>query len=462
MRAGTKGRILVVDDERSMREMLDIFLGREGYQVTECASGTEALRIMDQKEPFDLVISDINMPGLSGFDLLREIKDKFPDLPVLMITAYGSPDSAVEAMKLGAVDYITKPFRIEEIKARISASVERRRLAEENVELQRLLDSRFGFDNIIGKSAKLKAVFDMIGRLSDMDSTVVISGESGTGKELIARALHHNSPSGTGPFVTVNCGALVETLLESELFGHKKGSFTGAESDRMGLFATASGGTLFLDEITETSSSLQVKLLRAIQEGEIVPVGDTKPVNVDVRIVAATNRDLATEVKEGRFRDDLYYRLNVIHIHVPPLRERIEDIPLLVEHFLKTLAERQDQEVKEVASETMARLMEYSFPGNVRELENIIERGVALSPGNVINLDMLPPEVHKEVELPLSPVDLPDDGIDLDSLMEKYEKELIDTALARAGGNRTKAAGILGISFRSLRYRLKKYDSSED
>ncbi len=360
---------------------------------------------------------------------------------------------------------VMRPKRAAEMgsgEARISASIERRRLAEENVELQRLLDGRFGFDNIIGKSAKLKAVFDMIGRLSDMDSTVVISGESGTGKELIARALHHNSPSGTGPFVTVNCGALVETLLESELFGHKKGSFTGAESDRMGLFATASGGTLFLDEITETSSSLQVKLLRAIQEGEIVPVGDTKAVKVDVRIVAATNRDLATEVKEGRFRDDLYYRLNVIHILVPPLRERKEDIPLLVEHFLKNLAERQDQEVKEMASETMARLMEYSFPGNVRELENVIERGVALSPGNVINPDMLPPEVHKEAEMPLSPVDLPDDGIDLDSLMEKYEKELIDTALARAGGNRTKAAKILGISFRSLRYRLKKYDNSED
>ena len=461
MSSDTKGRILVVDDERSMREMLDIFLGREGYSVTECAAGTEALRLLDEKGPYDLVITDINMPGLSGFDLLREVKARFSDLPVLMITAYGSPDSAVEAMKLGATDYITKPFRIEEIKARISAAVERRRLAEQNVELQKLLDRKYGFDNIIGKSAGMKNIFDMIRRLSEMDSTVVISGESGTGKELIARALHYNSLSGAGPFVVVNCGALVETLLESELFGHRKGSFTGADSDRKGLFETASGGTLFLDEITETSTALQVKLLRAIQEGEVVPVGDTIPVSVDVRIVVATNRDLAREVKEGRFREDLYYRLNVIHIHIPPLRDRKVDIPLLVDHFLKTLAEKMGQEVKSLSREAMVRFMEYNFPGNVRELENILERGVALADGNVIDLGSLPHEVQKAAKLSISPAELPEDGIDLDSLMEKYERDLIETALARSGGNRTKAARILGISFRSLRYRLKKFGTDD-
>ncbi len=457
MSSGSRGRILVVDDERSMREMLDIFLGREGYTVTECAAGTEALRLLDEKGPYDLIITDINMPGLSGFDLLREVKIKFPELPVLMITAYGSPDSAVEAMKLGATDYITKPFRIEEIKARISAAVERRRLAEENEELQKLLDGKYGFESIIGKSAGMKNIFEMIRRLSEMDSTVVISGESGTGKELIARALHYNSLSGPGPFITVNCGALVETLLESELFGHRKGSFTGADSDRKGLFETASGGTLFLDEITETSTALQVKLLRAIQEGEVVPVGDTTPVVVDVRIVVATNRDLAREVKEGRFREDLYYRLNVIHIQVPPLRDRKEDIPLLIDHFLKSLAEKRGQEVKSLSREAVLMLMDYGYPGNVRELENIIERGVALADDNIIDLDSLPQEIQMTAEQPVSPAALPADGIDLDSLMEKYERELIETALARSGGNRTKAARILGISFRSLRYRLKKF-----
>lgn len=460
--SGNRGNILVVDDERSMRDMLQIFLEREGYSVTALSSGSQAVEAMAGGAGYDLVLSDINMPGISGFDLLKEIRVGHPELPVLMITAYGSPDSAVEAMKLGATDYITKPFRIEEIKARISAAVERRQLAMENVELQKLLHEQYGFESIIGKSAAMRRIFEVVERVSAMDSTVVISGESGTGKELIARALHHRGAGRKGRFITVNCGALVETLLESELFGSRKGAFTGADADREGLFKAAEGGTLFLDEITETSTSLQVKLLRAIQEREIVPVGDTRPVKVDARIVVATNRDLTAEVKAGRFREDLYYRLNVIHIKIPSLRERPEDIPLLVEHFLGQVAARQGRDRMTVDPEAMKVLLGYRFPGNVRELENLVERAVALATGDVLDIGLLPPEV---VQTPATEALMPEkleDGTDLDSLLESYERALLDKALTQAGGNRTRAARILGVSFRSLRYRLKKYGYSED
>ncbi|MCJ7499287.1 sigma-54 dependent transcriptional regulator [bacterium] len=462
MKGSKKGRIMVVDDERSMREMLEIFLGREGYEVVGYSLAGDALACLAEDQEFDLIITDINMPGLTGLDLLKSVSQFEKDIPVLMITAYGSPDSAVEAMKLGAVDYITKPFRIEEIKARISAAVERRKLAVENVELHRLLDQQFGFENIVGKSTGIQRVFEIIRRVGPMDSTVVVSGDSGTGKELIARALHHHAGGRKGPFVSVNCGALVETLLESELFGHRKGSFTGADSDRRGLFETATGGTLFLDEITETSSSLQVKLLRAIQEREVVPVGGTTPVNVDVRIVVATNRDLAGEVAAGRFREDLYYRINVIHIQIPSLKERSGDIPLLVEHFLGRLGDRQGRSFTSVTPETMKRLMEYSYPGNVRELENIVERAVALGEGDSFTMDLLPDEVLRAqasrsyTEVPLG------EGQDLDSLLEDYERRLIESAIHQTGGNRTKAAEVLGVSFRSLRYRLKKYGWADE
>lgn len=457
-----KGHVLVIDDERSMRDMLEIFLGREGYEVQCCSSAGDALDALKKEDPFDLAITDINMPGLSGFDFLRRSRSDYPDMPVLMITAYSSPDSAVEAMKLGAEDYITKPFRIEEIKARISAAIERRRLAEENVELQKLLEKRFGFESIVGKSECMRRVFDVIERVSDMDTTVVISGESGTGKELIARALHYHGKGRKGLFVTVNCGALVETLLESELFGHRKGAFTGADTDRKGLFETAADGTLFLDEITETSSALQVKLLRAIQEREIVPVGDTRPITVDLRILVATNRDLAKEVREGRFREDLFYRLNVIHIEVPPLRDRMEDIPLLMDHFLKALCDRRGKPVPTFSRDAVKALMSYGFPGNVRELENIVERGVALATEDIIGVDLLPSEIGRMEEMvPLSGFP-EDESVRLDVLLERYERQIIERALDRAGGNRTKAADLLGVSFRSLRYRLKKYGMAEE
>ncbi|GBE15304.1 MAG TPA: sigma-54-dependent Fis family transcriptional regulator [Proteobacteria bacterium] len=457
-----KGHVLVIDDERSMRDMLEIFLGREGYSVQCCSSAGDALDALKREGPFDLSITDINMPGLSGFDFLRQSRSDYPDMPVLMITAYSSPDSAVEAMKLGAEDYITKPFRIEEIKARISAAIERRRLAEENVELQKLLEARFGFESIVGKSECMRRVFDVIERVSDMDTTVVISGESGTGKELIARALHYHGKERKGLFVTVNCGALVETLLESELFGHRKGAFTGADTDRKGLFATAAGGTLFLDEITETSSAFQVKLLRAIQEREVVPVGDTRPVKVDLRILVATNRDLTNEVREGRFREDLFYRLNVIHIEVPPLRDRKEDIPLLVDHFLEALCDRQERQVPAFSQDAMKALMSYNYPGNVRELENIVERGVALATGDIIGADLLPPEVGRRDTMPRLSDVLPLETAQLDTLLERYERQIIEKALNQAGGNRTRAAELLGVSFRSLRYRLKKYGMAEE
>jgi len=462
MKRKSKGQILVVDDERSMREMLEIFLGREGYEVAGHSSASDALEALDKDPDFDLIITDINMPGLTGLDLLKSVGQLGKDIPVIMITAYGSPDSAVEAMKLGAVDYITKPFRIEEVKARISAAVERRKLAEENVELHRLLDRQFGFENIVGKSSGMQKVFETIRRVGPMDSTVVISGASGTGKELIAKALHQHAGGRKGLFVSVNCGALVETLLESELFGHRKGSFTGADSDRRGLFETATGGTLFLDEITETSSNLQVKLLRAIQEREVVPVGGTTPIPVDVRIIAATNRDLAQEVRAGRFREDLYYRLNVIHIQIPPLKERSEDVPLLVEHFLGRLEERQGKTLSAVAPEVMKRLMEYDYPGNVRELENIVERAVALAEGEVFTVDLLPESVLQAPAVRVPVVQTLTEGRDLDSLLGDYEKRLIESALEQTGGNRTRAAEVLGVSFRSLRYRLKKYGWADE
>ncbi|MDF1536021.1 MAG: sigma-54 dependent transcriptional regulator [bacterium] len=457
-----KGKILIVDDERSMREMLEIFLRREGYAVAGSANAAGALAAMAGEDSFDLVVSDINMPGLSGLDLLREVRKSDSGIPVIMITAYGSPDSAVEAMKLGAADYITKPFRIEEIKSRISAVIERRKLAEENVQLHRLLQDQFSFENIVGRSPGMKRMFEVIERVSPMDSTVVITGASGTGKELIARALHHHGAGRKGPFVSVNCGALVETLLESELFGHRKGSFTGADSNRQGLFETASGGTLFLDEITETSSALQVKLLRAIQEREVVPVGGTLPVKVDARIIVATNRDLAGEVKKGNFREDLYYRLNVIHIQVPALRERREDIPLLMEHFFKRLATRQGRTLGSVAPEAMRHLMGYGYPGNVRELENIVERAVALATGDELTPDLLPEEVLRAPAVRSPEAAAMDGEGDLDARVADYERQLILSALRQTGGNRTRAAEFLGITFRSLRYRLKKLGMAED
>ncbi len=451
-------RILVVDDERSMRDFLSIMLKKEGYDVVTAENGGDALKTV-QGEIFDLVISDVKMPELDGIDVLRAVKEVSPETVVIMITAFATTETAVEAMKLGAYDYIIKPFKVDEIKLIIKKAFEKHSLRKENILLRREIESRVGFENFIGKSEPMQRIFSLIKQVADTKSTVLITGESGTGKELVAKALHFNSARKDGPFVTVNCGALPETLLESELFGSMKGAFTGAVSNRQGLFEAANGGTLFLDEISSTTPALQIKLLRVIQEREFKRVGGTDDIKVDVRVLAASNSDLQADVKQGNFREDLYYRLNVIPIHLPSLRERKEDIALLVDFFLKKYS--QGRAPKNVTPEAMKLLMSYPWPGNVRELENTIERMVILAPGDTIQREHIQ-ETIKDVRpcAELVPSDIPEAGVDLETLLESAEKTLLKKALEKAGGVKTEAAKLLGLSFRSFRHRLKKYDSS--
>jgi two-component system response regulator PilR (NtrC family) len=454
-----KQRILVADDEQSMREFLGILLRKEGYAVTQAKGGREALDALD-REIFDLVITDVRMPHVGGMDVLKRAKEVSPQTPVLMITAYSSTEAAVAAMKEGAFDYLTKPFKVDEIKLVIRNALERRHLQEENLLLRREIETRFGFENFLGKSEAMQKVFALIKKIADTRSTVLITGESGTGKELAARAIHAQSPRRESPFVTVNCAALPETLLESELFGHMKGSFTGAIANKEGLFETANSGTIFLDEISATTPALQVKLLRVIQEREFKRVGGTQDIQVDVRIIAATNKDLAEEVRRGAFREDLYYRLNVIPLYLPPLRERREDIPLLSQHFLNRYAAERRKDDLRLAPEAMQRLIEAPWRGNVRELENTIERAVALSEGSLVMPDLL---TSLEAIQPSSPPalqpsrDLPPEGVDLEALIAETEKALILKALERTRGSKTEAAKLLGLTFRSLRHRVKKY-----
>jgi len=448
-------RILVVDDEESLREVLTIMLHREGYQVESAANGEQAaLRLNENR--FDLVISDIKMPKLNGMELLRQIKERYPETLVLMITAFSSTDEAVEAMKQGAYDYITKPFQNEEIRLIVRNALERASLQKENQALKRELGERFSFHNIVGKSKRIRDVFDLIERVAGAKTSILVTGESGTGKELVARAIHFNSPRRERPIVAINCGAIPENLLESELFGHEKGAFTGATQAKPGLFEVAHGGTLFLDEVGELPTSMQVKLLRVLQEQEIRRVGGTRDIGVDVRLVAATNKDLEAEVEGGRFREDLFYRLNVIRIDLPPLRERLEDIPLLVDHFLGRFAGAAPPTVSE---EMMRILVDYPWPGNIRELENVIERCMVLGHGDQLQPDGLPPQMHQASTRATDTIeDLPDDGLDLDAYLGGIEKRLLEQALDRCGGVRKKAAQMLGITFRSIRYRLAKYD----
>ena len=453
-------KILIIDDEKSMRDFLSIMLNKEGYEVHVASNGTDAVKSI-QMEIFDLVITDVKMPQVDGMGVLRTIKDLSPETVVIMITAYATTETAVEAMKLGAYDYITKPFKVDEIKLVIQKALEKHSLRKENVLLRREIASRAAFENFIGKSAPMQRVFTTIQQVADTKSTILITGESGTGKELVARALHFSSSRRNKPFVTVNCGALPETLLESELFGYMKGAFTGAVSNKQGLFETANGGTIFLDEISATSASLQIKLLRVIQEREFKRVGGTAEIRVDVRVIAASNRDLMNEVGKGAFREDLFYRLNVIPIQLPPLRDRKEDIPLLVEHFLTKFARREGARmvVKTIGKEALRMLIEYAWPGNVRELENTLERIIILAPGNSITPEHIPDSItnaqHRQ-ELCLS--DIPDCGIDIEVLLAQAEKDLLEKALAKAGGVKTEAARLLGLSFRSFRHRLQKYE----
>ncbi len=452
----TDARILVVEDEQSMRELLTIMLKKETYQVSTLGDGQSAIEAI-RREPFDLIITDVRMPGVDGLQVLKAAKDLSPDTMIIMITAFATTETAVEAMKLGAYDYITKPFNLDEIKLVIKNALERKRLREENLRLRRELETQYRFENIVGKSAKIQAVFDTVRKIADSPSTVMITGESGTGKELVARAIHFNSQRRDKPFISVNCGAIPEGLMESELFGHVKGSFTGAVANKIGLFSAADGGTLFLDEITEIPALVQVKLLRAIQEREIRRVGDTKDTKVSVRLIAASNKELEKALADGTLREDLFYRLNVIPIRLPPLLERLEDIPLLAAHFVQKFGKELGKEVRGVAPDAMAVLERYHWPGNVRELENVIERAMVLGTGDTLTPDSLPESVRRPRPPAGFDLDLPQEGLDLEATLNQLEKKLLQLALERTNGVQTRAAEILGMTFRQLRYKLQKH-----
>ena len=454
------GSVLVVDDERSMREFLAICLKRAGHTVRVAESGVTALNALEQA-PSDIVITDLKMPGeLDGLGLLRAVKERELDTEVIVVTAHATPETALSAMKFGAYDYLLKPFKLDEIHAVIGRAMEKRALILANAALREQVSGRFRLASLLGKSRPMQKLFEMIGKIHSARTNVLLTGESGTGKELVARALHTEGIRAAHGFVAINCGAIPDELMESELFGHKKGSFTGAYADRVGLFQEADRGTLFLDEIGELSSSLQVKLLRALQERKIKPVGDSRELDVDVRVIAATNRELEAEVARGAFRSDLYYRLNVIELRLPPLRQRREDIPLLVEHFLRRYSREQQKPELVLLPEAMQILQDYDYPGNVRELENLIERAVTLASGNHIEPDVLPrltPTPAQAMGQKAADVfEIPTEGMDLDRVLADYEREIIERALVRTSGVRKKAAQLLGISFRSLRYRLTK------
>jgi two-component system, NtrC family, response regulator PilR len=449
-------RVLVVDDEPSMREFLEIMLSQDGYEVYVGASGEEGIKIFRKETP-DLVLTDVKMPGMSGLDLIREIHSQDTAVPIIAITAYASADDALRAVREGAYDYLSKPFQIEDLRIIIRNALEAKRLRRENEELKRSIEEKYRFGQIVGKSPEMMEIFSLIKKVAPSKAGVLIMGESGTGKELIAKAVHYSSLRADKPFITINCTAIPENLLESEMFGHLKGSFTGAVANKAGLVEAADTGTLFLDEIGEISISTQVKLLRFLQESEFRRVGGTDDKKIDVRIIAATNKKLEKEMEKGNFREDLYYRLNVIRIRIPPLRERDEDVPLLVNHFLKKFAAEQGKNITRVSSLAMRVLCNYSFPGNVRELENIIERCVTLEQSDQLTAKNLPTKLAERTEITSSTeLDIPPGGIDLNRTMENTEKKLITKALEMTGGNRSKAARLLGISFRSLRYRLLK------
>ena len=449
-------RVLVVDDERSMRELLAIMLKQAGHEVTVADGGEAAIQAL-KSDTFDLVITDLRMRRVDGLAVLRAAKEHSPPTVVLVVTAFASTETAVEAMKLGAYDYLTKPFKLDEIKLTIANALERKRLQDENQALKRQLRRQRGFENFIGKSRQMLDIFDTIRKAAEGVSTVLVTGESGTGKELVARAIHDESPRRNGPFVSVNCGAIPETLMESELFGHAKGAFTGAVADTVGLFSAAAAGTLFLDEITEVPPSVQVKLLRAIQEREIRRVGDTRDLKVDVRLIAASNRDVAKAVADGALREDLFYRLNVIPVHLPPLRERREDIPPLVAHFVPRLSAELGRPVRSVTPEALAILEHYHWPGNVRELENVIERALVLGSGDTLEASALPSDLGLPRNVQEKPVEIPEEGLDLEATLSQIEQRYIQIALARTGGVQTRAAELLRVSFRQFRYKLQKY-----
>ncbi|MBI3795130.1 MAG: sigma-54-dependent Fis family transcriptional regulator [Nitrospinae bacterium] len=448
--------ILVADDEKSMVEMLEIMLTGEGYSVLTAGNTDEAIKKIEKHRP-DLVISDMKIPSEGGIAILRASIHSDRLRPVVMITAYASTENAVEAMKLGACDYITKPFNIEELKIVVKNALEKRGLVLENLALKNELRQKSGILEMIGNSKALDGVKNMIMRVAETNSTVLITGESGTGKELVARAVHTKSPRCSAPFLSINCGAMPEQLLESELFGHKKGAFTGAVADKTGLMEVANGGTFFLDEIGEMPLSLQVKLVRAIQEREVRRVGDTKDIKLDVRFVAATNKNLSDSVKNGRFREDLFYRLNVVAIAVPPLRERKEDVPSLAKHFLEKFCKKNGRSIAGFSRDALELLEGYNWPGNVRELENTIERAVVMETGDWIEAENLPEEVRTPGAGAAGSVAVPPGGVDMEKHVQEVEKQMIANALKSAGGSRKGAAKLLNMTMRSFRYKAGKY-----
>ncbi len=453
-------RVLVVDDEENLRHLLQILLQREGYEAVGASTVDEALAELGQR-PFDVVITDLKMPGKGGLDLLDEIQRRQLGATVIVMTAYGSRDVAVEAMKHGAYDYLSKPFEADELVLLLRKAEERERLFRENLTLRRQLliaakEAEGGITDMVARSTRMTDLFRTIRKIADFKTTVLITGESGTGKELVARGIHRGSSRKAHPFVAVNCGAIPAALLESELFGHRKGAFTDAIRDRKGIFEEASGGTLFLDEIGELPLVLQVKLLRVLQEEEVRPVGDSEDVKVDVRVVAATARDLANEVASGRFREDLYYRLNVLHLELPPLRDRREDIPLLVAHFLERMNLRMGLSLSGVSPDAMRLLVEYAWPGNVRELENTIERAMVLTDGPQIDVESLP-ERLRGANGSIMRDSHTDPDLSIKRASRRAEEDLIRRALTKTAGNRTRAAELLEISHRALLYKIKEY-----
>jgi DNA-binding NtrC family response regulator len=445
-----KPSILLIDDDDSLRRVMEFNLTESGYQVQTGKSGEEGLLLFSKHE-FDAVITDITMPGMSGMGVLAKVRERDAGLPVIVITAYGTIESAVEAMRQGAFDYITKPFNRDELKLTVARALKLRRLEKENITLRAEVADRYRFDSIIGSSEKMKDVLDLAGRVAASDATVFITGERGTGKELLAKGIHFNSVRAQGPFVAVNCAAIPEALIESELFGHVKGAFTGAVKDKAGKFEIADGGTILLDEIGDLRFDLQAKILRVLQERVVDRVGDTKPIPVDVRVIASTNQDIEQAIKNGKFREDLYDRINVVGLRMPPLRERREDISLLADFFLRKY--NKDSSVS-IAPDAMSVLISYGWPGNVREFEGVIERASVLKSGNVITMVDMPEKLTKD-KMSVDDIflNLPEEGISLEDL----EKNLIIKALEKRKGNQTKAAEYLGISRPTLIYRMEKY-----
>ncbi len=451
-----EGKILIVDDEAIQRDIVRDILEDRGCNVVALGSGVDALAYIKQR-PVDVILTDLRMPGMDGVELLQHIKDFDPDIVVLVITAYGSLESAVDAVKKGAYDYLAKPLSKEQLTLVVARALSRKKLSDENRSLRQELRERYDFHNIIGRSSKMQAVFRMIEKIAPSESTVIIYGESGTGKELVARALHCHSKRKDRRFLAVNCAAIPDSLLESEMFGYEKGAFTGANSRKKGLFEEADNGTLFLDEIGDLDITLQAKLLRVLQEGEFQRVGGTQTLKADVRLLAATNKELEEEVKEGRFRQDLYYRLNVVPIFLPPLRVRKEDISYLAQHFLEKYNKKHEKAVKTIASDVTKRLMDYRWDGNVRELESVIERSVILSDCERIEIDTLPEKLQQpvspSVQADLQNFTIPDEGLSL----ERLERSLIESALKKTNRSIKKASELLDISYKTLQYRIQKY-----